>query len=144
MDAMKAGRAYVAGFIGDLRKRPGPRDANVASIESGVGLSNATMQQRLTAIRLFFDYLIEEGHRETNPVGRGRYIAGKGFGIGKRHAGFSPSPQKAPMDPERRGMATAARRGARRNDPQPLHARIGVRRRARSRGAVRSSPRTWG
>ena len=40
-------------------------------LDSGVGLSNATMQQRLTAIRLWYDYLVEEGLRETNPVGRG-------------------------------------------------------------------------
>ncbi|HBY98173.1 MAG TPA: integrase [Chloroflexi bacterium] len=99
VDAVKAGRAEVAGFIGDLRTRPSPRGANVVSIESGVGLSNATMQQRLTAIRLFFDYLIEEGHRETNPVGRGRYTAGKGFGIGKRERGLLPRRKKLPWIP---------------------------------------------
>src|SRR5258708_14888659 len=43
------------------------------------GLANATMQQRLTAIRLYYDYLIEEGYRERNPVGRGQYVPGKAF-----------------------------------------------------------------
>jgi integrase len=38
------------------------------------------MQQRLTAGRLYYDYLVEEGVRTTNPVGRGRYTPGKGFG----------------------------------------------------------------
>ena len=50
------------------------------TLDSGVGLSNATIQQRLVAVRLFYDHLIEESRRNTNPVGRGRYTAGKGFG----------------------------------------------------------------
>jgi hypothetical protein len=45
------------------------------------GLSNATLQQRLTAVRLFFDFLIEEGQRADHPVGRGRYTPGKAFGL---------------------------------------------------------------
>ena len=68
--AVKAGRAELASFVGDLRTRPGPRGKCVVAIDSGAGLSNATMQQRLTAIRLFFDYLIEEGARDTNPSDR--------------------------------------------------------------------------
>lgn len=47
---------------------------------SEAGLSNATMQQRLTAVRLFYDSLVEEGLREDNPVGRGRYTPGNAFG----------------------------------------------------------------
>ncbi len=35
------------------------------------GLSNATLIQRVTALRLFFEYLVEEGVREQNPVARG-------------------------------------------------------------------------
>ena len=34
-------------------------------------LANATIRQRITVIRLYYDYLIEEGVRSTNPVGRG-------------------------------------------------------------------------
>jgi len=37
-----------------------------------LGWRNVTLQQRLTAIRLFYDYLIEEGRRVSNPVVRGR------------------------------------------------------------------------
>ena len=62
------------------------------------GLSNATMQQRLTAVRLFFDFLIEEGRRDTNPVGRGRYTAGKGFG-GKRERGLLARHKRLPWIP---------------------------------------------
>lgn len=29
-------------------------------IDSGAGLANATLQQRLVAVRLFYDFLIEE------------------------------------------------------------------------------------
>jgi hypothetical protein len=43
-------------------------------------LSNATLQQRLTVVRLFHDFLVEEQHCSQNPVGRGRYTPGKPFG----------------------------------------------------------------
>jgi integrase/recombinase XerD len=36
------------------------------------GHSNATLKLRLVAVRLFYDYLVEEGVRPRNPVGRGR------------------------------------------------------------------------
>jgi integrase/recombinase XerD len=80
VDVVTAGRADVARYVRDLAERPGRRGANVLSIDSGVGLANATMQQRLVAVRLFYDYLVEEGRRDTNPVGRGRYTAAKGLG----------------------------------------------------------------
>ena len=44
------------------------------------GMANATIRLRLTAVRLFYDHLIEEGLRGDNPVGRGRYTKGGGFG----------------------------------------------------------------
>ena len=44
------------------------------------GLANATIRLRLTAVRLFYDHLIEEGIRQNNPVGRGRYVQSGGFG----------------------------------------------------------------
>ena len=44
------------------------------------GMANATIRLRLTAVRLFYDHLIEEGLRGDNPVGRGRYTQGGGFG----------------------------------------------------------------
>jgi hypothetical protein len=33
----------------------------VVSIDAGAGLANATLQQRLVAVPLFYDFLIEEG-----------------------------------------------------------------------------------
>jgi len=54
-----------------LRQRPNGRSARIVALDSGVGLANATLQQRLVAVRLFYDHLIEEGKRETNPSGEG-------------------------------------------------------------------------
>ncbi|GIG93092.1 hypothetical protein [Plantactinospora endophytica] len=59
-------------FVRVLTSRPGRHGANVVSIDSGSGLANRRLQQRLVPVRLFLDYLIEEGGRESNPVGRGR------------------------------------------------------------------------
>jgi integrase/recombinase XerD len=91
-------RAQVAAYVRDLRTRPGGNGANVKKIDSGAGLSNATMQQRLTAVRLFYDYLIEEGVREINPVGRGRYTPGKAFG-GKKERPLIPIYRRLPWIP---------------------------------------------
>ena len=67
-------------------------------LDSGGGLANATVQQRLTAVRLYYDYLIEEGLREYNPVGRGRYTPGRAFG-GSWERGLVPRYQKLPIIP---------------------------------------------
>jgi len=96
--ASLATRDEVARYVGELRRRPGPKGSKVLSLDSGAGLSNATLQQRLTAVRLFFDYLIEEGVRDINPVGRGRYTPGKKFG-GKRERGLLPRFKKLPWIP---------------------------------------------
>ena len=49
-------RSDIGGWINESRLR---------------GLANATLIQRITALRLFFEYLVEEGVREQNPVSRG-------------------------------------------------------------------------
>lgn len=69
-------RAHVAQFVHYLLTLPGPQGRAVVHLESGAGLANATLQQRLTAVRLWFDYLVEEGIRARNPVGRGAYTRG--------------------------------------------------------------------
>lgn len=63
----------MAAFVKEMASRPSRRGSNVVMLDSGVGLSNATLHQRLVPVRLFYDYLIEEGLREANPVRRGRY-----------------------------------------------------------------------
>ena len=68
-------REQVALYVQDLAHRPNPKGAKLLSIESGRGLSNATMQQRITVLRLYCDSLIERQLRQDNPVGRGHRIA---------------------------------------------------------------------
>ena len=80
VDPVAATRAEVAVFVRELRSRPSRRGGNVVALDSGAGLANATLQQRLVPVRLFYDFLVEEGVRESNPVGRGRYTPGGRFG----------------------------------------------------------------
>lgn len=80
VDPLSATRADIARYVRYLREQPHRRAANVVAIDSGVGLANATLQQRLVAVRLFYDHLITEGRRADNPVGRGRYTPGNRFG----------------------------------------------------------------
>jgi integrase len=95
-----ATRGHVASYVRHLlslpRSRQATMGAEVVALDSGAGLSNATIQQRLTAVRLFYDHLLEEGLREDNPVGRGRYTPGKSFG-GER--GLVPRFRKLPWIP---------------------------------------------
>jgi site-specific recombinase XerD len=90
VDPITASRAQVAAYVHELLTRPGRRGPNVVSLDSGAGLANATLQQRLVAVRLFYDYLIEEGVRESNPVGRGRYTPGRRFGASGQRALLPP------------------------------------------------------
>ena len=83
VDPAVATRGEIALFVKDLRTRPSQRGSNVVALDSGSGLANATLQQRLVPVRLFYDFLVEEGVRESNPVGRGRYTPGRHFGGGR-------------------------------------------------------------
>src|SRR3989441_12283117 len=91
-------REQVALYVQDLAQRPNPKGAKVLSLESGRGLSNSTMQQRITVLRLFCDSLVERQLRQDNPVGRGHYVPGKAFG-GERARGLLPRYQKLPWLP---------------------------------------------
>jgi hypothetical protein len=75
----------------------------VLNIGSGAGLSNASIQLRLTIVRLFDDRLIERGLCKGNPAGRRRYAPGKAFS-GKRERGFSVG-----FNPIRCALACASR-----------------------------------
>jgi integrase/recombinase XerD len=90
----------VAVFVRELTTRPSHRGLNVVSIDSGSGLSNATIQQRLVPVRLFYDHLIEEGLRESNPIGRGKYTPGRRFAGHER--GLVPRLIKLPWIPDER------------------------------------------
>src|SRR5579859_3145738 len=53
----------IAAWIGDLHERPNSRAVNMLHLDSRVGLSNATIQQRIIAVRSFYEYLVEDGLR---------------------------------------------------------------------------------
>lgn len=91
-------RDQVALYVHDLAHRPNPKGAKILAIEQGRGLSNATLQQRITVLRLFCDSLVEQQLRQDNPVGRGHYVAGKAFG-GVRDRGLIPHYHKLPWLP---------------------------------------------
>ena len=80
------------------------------------GLANSTLIQRVTALRLFFEYLVEEGLRPGNPVSRGgafsccgtsvyrtagpirRVHRRHGFQATKSGNGFFAPPRKIPFE----------------------------------------------
>lgn len=64
-DPVTARGDVVAAWIGDMRTRA--RDDGGAC-----GLSDATVQQRVVAVRGFYDFLVEDQLRERNPVRRGQ------------------------------------------------------------------------
>jgi site-specific recombinase XerD len=62
----------VAAWIGDLHQRPNQRSTAPGRAGSGEGLANATIQQRVVAVRSLYEFLVEDGLRERNPVRRGQ------------------------------------------------------------------------
>jgi integrase/recombinase XerD len=48
IDPLTANRAQVAAFVRELTSRPSRRGFNVVAVDSGAGLANATLQQRLS------------------------------------------------------------------------------------------------
>jgi integrase/recombinase XerD len=115
VDPLAANKADVARFVRELTERPSRRGPNVVSIDSGSGLANATIQQRIVPVRLFYDHLMEEGLRESNPVGRGRYTPGRRRGGHQR--GLVPRLTKLPWIPSEQQwrdiLAVAAQEPAR-------------------------------
>jgi integrase/recombinase XerD len=97
IDPLAAGRSEIAHYVRDLRQRPSRRGTRVITLDSGAGLANATLQLRLVAVRLFYDHLIEEAKRETNPVGRGRFTPGRFANHGER--GLVPRLTRLPWIP---------------------------------------------
>jgi len=100
ISVVEATKADIASFVDEMAHRPNPKGDNVRYLHSGVGLANATMQQRLTIVRLFFDFLIETGLRldQRNPVGKGKYTPGRAF-AGKREHGLLPRYEILPWIP---------------------------------------------
>jgi integrase/recombinase XerD len=73
LEIMRVGRDHIGEYINALRQRPLPAHARPSAFKQAAGLTNNTINQRLTAVRRFYDYLQEDGLVENNPVRRGRY-----------------------------------------------------------------------
>jgi integrase/recombinase XerD len=95
----KINRERIAAYVRFLRTKPGNEHRSVIRIDSMSRLSSATLQQRLTIVRLFYDFLMEEQQCERNPVGRGRYTPGKAFG-GDTRRGLIPRERRLPWIPD--------------------------------------------
>lgn len=96
IDPIKAGRDHILLYIRDLSERPVPSGYKKRRVQGTTGYALSSQKQRLTAIRLFFDFLVEENVRDTNPVGRGRYVQGSSA-RGKR--GLIPTVSHLPWIP---------------------------------------------
>jgi integrase/recombinase XerD len=79
LDVETATKAHLGGYVQDLVTRPNPHGPQIIHLHSGKGLSDQTIQLRLTAARLYYDHLIETGKRARNPIGRGKYTRRNGF-----------------------------------------------------------------
>lgn len=90
---LAAEREHIAAYVHDLAVRP----LGKGPIPTRYGYANATMHRHIVAVRLFYDHLKEEGIREYNPVKRGFYTPGKGFGGSRR--GLLPHFKKLPWIP---------------------------------------------
>jgi site-specific recombinase XerD len=105
VDPLTASRAHVAVYVRELTQRPGRMGVNVVSLESGSGLANATVQQRLVPVRLFYDFLMEEGCAGPTRSGAddtrrdARSVAGRGgWCHGRRNCrGFQPMSSGCPF-----------------------------------------------
>lgn len=69
VDAAGATLEHVSLFVRHLNGEPGD------TLPTRSRVSNATLQQRLTAVRLWYDHLVYQGLRERNPVPRGRPLS---------------------------------------------------------------------
>jgi integrase/recombinase XerD len=93
---LSATREHIAAYVHYLASRP--RRARHGTPITSSSLANATMRQRLTGVRLFYDFLVQDGLSSDNPVGRGRYKPGKCFG-GTCDRGLIPHLHRLPWIP---------------------------------------------
>jgi integrase/recombinase XerD len=76
-----ATKGDLASYVQNLVTRPNPHGQQIIHLHSGSGLSDQTIQLRLTAARLYYDHLVETGTRTRNPVGRGKYTRRNTFSV---------------------------------------------------------------
>jgi hypothetical protein len=90
VDPLTATRVQVAAYVRELVSRPSMRGPNVVSFESGVGLANATLQQRLSVtwnlpVRMIIFSSFDHGLERA--VGRQGSAADEVAGVGSARAG---------------------------------------------------------
>src|SRR5919201_1327148 len=92
--------ADIARYVDDMAHRPNPRCKTIVYLHSGTGLSNSTMRRRIVVVRLFYDYLSDEGLRTTphNPAARGAFTPGRAFG-GRRARSLLARHERLPWIP---------------------------------------------
>src|SRR5438105_9279617 len=66
VEPTEAGGEVIARYVQRLRARPGAVRGNVTQIDSHSTLSNAALQQRLTIIRLFNDFILDRKSTRLN------------------------------------------------------------------------------
>jgi len=105
LDIHNATREHILLYVRSLLTRPVERYAAGAAPAL---LANATVQQRITIVRLYYDYLVEEGLRKANPVGRGGRLS---HHTGSSRRGLVTRHRKLPWiptDAEWSSLVTAA------------------------------------
>jgi site-specific recombinase XerD len=84
-DPLQATLEHVSLWINDMEHRPPPGGTHNLRRDSRTGLARATIHQRLTAVRLFYDFLKDTLRlRDDNPVDRGRSVHDWGSGARSR------------------------------------------------------------
>jgi integrase/recombinase XerD len=131
---IEATKADIVAYIEEMTHRANPKGDNIRYLHAGVGLANSTMQQRLTVVRLLYDYLIDERIRldQRNPVGKGKFTPGRAF-AGKRERGILRHYELLPWipgDDEWEAILDAARQEPLRNRLMLLLAYDGALRRS--------------
>ena len=86
-----ANRADVVAYVKDLYTRSKSaahtsiaKRPQYAKNTTHEGFANATIRLRIATVRLYYDYLTDEGIRVKNPVKKGLYTKGRWFGGRKR------------------------------------------------------------
>lgn len=131
---LEATKADIIAYIDDMTQRPNPTGDTIRYLHHGIGLANNTMQQRLTVVRLLYDYLIDERIRQDqrNPVGKGKFTPYRAF-AGKRERGILRHYEQLPWlpgDDEWQAILDAARLEPLRNRLMLLFAYDGALRRS--------------
>lgn len=94
-DSLTLGAEVVAAWIGDMLERPNPKATNVVGVDSRAGLANATVQQRVVAVRSFTSSSSKRGCASATRSG-----VGSPLGVATGPAGFGAPRRAGSLDSE--------------------------------------------